>query len=383
VKKKHRIIVALSGGVDSSVAAFLLKEAGHEVIGLYMRNWHDETLTKNNECPWIEDSNYALEVADQIGIPFQILDLSTEYKERIINYMTSSYKKGLTPNPDILCNKKIKFDVFLEHAMKLKADFIATGHYCIKGKINDSYTIKEGRDKSKDQTYFLCQINQAQLKKSLFPIGKLTKKEVRDIAHKNNLVTANKKDSQGLCFVGKIKLPVFLQNQLKAKKGKIIEIKSNSEIYKNKKDESEDFNYQMDYGDQIGYHNGAHFFTIGQRKGLEIGGKKEPLFVIGTCVKKNLVFVGMGKKHPGLFRRILKIEIKKTHWIRKESKMKLNDKKEYKVRIRHRQKLQDATLELTNKFLLIKFKVAQRAIAKGQFAAWYHQSELIGSGEIN
>ncbi|MDC0189529.1 tRNA 2-thiouridine(34) synthase MnmA [Flavobacteriales bacterium] len=383
VNKKHRIIVALSGGVDSSVAAFLLKKSGHEVIGLYMRNWHDSTLTKDHECPWIEDSNYALEVANQIGIPFQVLDLSKEYKERIVNYMINSYGEGLTPNPDILCNKKIKFDVFLNYALKLKADYIATGHYCIKEKKNQSYIIKQGKDKIKDQTYFLCQINQLQLAKSLFPIGELSKQEVRDIAQKNNLVTANKKDSQGLCFVGKIKLPIFLQNQLKPKKGRIIEIESNSKIYKNTKDDSAAFSYKAGDGKEIGIHNGAHFFTIGQRKGLEIGGQKEPLFVISTNVKENIVFVGMGQNHPGLFRQSLALEINKTHWIREDTRMKISEKKEYKVRIRHRQALQDAVLELTKSYLFIRFKKPQRAIAKGQFATWYSKNELIGSGPIN
>tara|TARA_B100000902_G_C27294347_1_gene909045 strand:+ start:983 stop:2134 length:1152 start_codon:yes stop_codon:yes gene_type:complete len=382
MKKKHTIIIAISGGVDSSVAALLLKQAGHNVIGLFMRNWHDESLTIDNECPWIEDSHDALQICEQLNIPFQIIDLSKEYKERIVDYMISEYSAGNTPNPDILCNREIKFDVFLKYAMQLNADFIATGHYCIKSEYNNIVQLKRGRDRIKDQSYFLCQINQKQLKKTLFPIGELTKKEVRKIAEENNLVTAKKKDSQGLCFVGKIKLPVFLQNQLKNKKGDIIEISKQSKLYQLKLENGSERKYSVSDGKKIGEHIGAHYFTVGQRKGLNIGGKKDPLFVIGTDVKTNTIFVGMGKEHPGLFRNNLKIYSTSINWLRQDKELEINEKKEYFVRIRHRQILQKAILKMTKDYLYIEFIKKQRGIAKGQFAAWYENEELIGSGPI-
>lgn len=379
---KKRIVIALSGGVDSSVAAFLLKKKGYELIALYMRNWHDNSLTINNECPWIEDSNDALQIAHQLDIPFQIIDLSTQYKERIVDYMISQYKNGKTPNPDILCNKEIKFDVFLNYAINLKADYIATGHYCQKEYDGENYKLLRGKDLHKDQSYFLCQVNQNQLHKILFPIGHLNKKEVREIAKKNNLITAEKKDSQGLCFVGKIKLPVFLQQQIKKKKGDIIEVYQNSEIYLNEPLIGSEYLYQRSCGTKIGEHDGCHFYTIGQRKGLEIGGRKKPLFVLSTNVKENIIFVGMGKNHPGLFRKNLKIKLTEIHWLANKNKMQNNSKRKYLVRIRHRQELQKAELVLKNDYLCIFFQKEQRGISKGQFAAWYHKNELIGSGPI-
>ena len=382
MKKKDRIVVALSGGVDSSVAALLLKNAGYDVIALFMRNWHDDSLTINNECPWTEDSNYALGICDQLGIPFQIIDLSKEYKERIVDYMIQEYKKGYTPNPDILCNREIKFDVFLKYAMKLNADYIATGHYCIKKITAEIHTLHRGKDRVKDQSYFLCQITQEQLKKIIFPIGHLTKKEVRKIAKKNNLITAQKKDSQGLCFVGKIKLPVFLQNQIKSRKGDIIEINANSDIYKKEVSFGNERIYSPSQGEKIGRHDGAHYFTIGQRKGLKIGGKEKPLFVISTDVKKNIIYVGMGSNHPGLFRNNLKILASSINWLKKHEEMESSEIREYQVRIRHRQSLQKARLIMKKKYLYIAFAKQQRSIAKGQFAAWYKKNELIGSGPI-
>jgi len=383
MKKNQRIVIALSGGVDSSVAAFLLKKKGYDVIALFMRNWHDTTLTKDKNCPWIEDSQDALTIAQQLEIPFQIIDLSKEYKKRIIDYMIHEYEKGNTPNPDILCNKEIKFDVFLQHALKLNADFIATGHYCIKRTKGDIYQLIQGKDKSKDQTYFLCQINQQQLKKILFPIGHLTKTQVREIAKENNLITADKKDSQGLCFVGKIKLPVFLQHRIKNKKGDIIEIDKKSDLYNQKIEIGATIHYSKKDGEKIGEHNGSHNFTIGQRKGLIIGGRKEPLFVIGKDTKENIVFVGMGSTHPGLFRKNLRIKSENIHWLNKENIIPRNEEKYFLVRIRHRQKLQKATLYIKSNFLYIIFREKQRGIAKGQFAAWYKKTELIGSGPIN
>jgi len=381
--KPQTIVIALSGGVDSSVAALLLKNKGHNVIGLFMRNWHDKSLITNNECPWIEDSYHALEVANQINIPFQIIDLSKEYKKRIIDYMIKEYAKGNTPNPDILCNREIKFDVFLKYALKLKANYIATGHYCIKEREQGIYLLKQGRDTKKDQSYFLSQINQAQLEKIIFPIGHLTKKEVRKIAEKNNLITAKKKDSQGLCFVGKIKLPVFLQNQIKPKKGDIIEINSTSPLYSQKIALGDPIEYKSIDGQKIGTHNGAHLFTVGQRKGVNIGGKKEPVFVIATSVKYNTIYVGMGKNHPGLFRKSLKIKLSEAHWLIESQRIKQKETKEYMVRIRHRQSLQKASLYIENDYLYILFKNPQRGIAKGQFAAWYQNNTLIGSGAIS
>ena len=382
MKKKQTVVIALSGGVDSSVAALILKNAGHNVIGLFMKNWHDKSLTKHNECPWVEDSNYALEIANQIEIPFQVIDLSKEYKERIVDYMISEYKKGHTPNPDILCNREIKFDVFLKYALQLKANYIATGHYCIKEEKNGIFFLKKGKDKAKDQSYFLSQINQDQLKKLLFPIGKLTKKEVREIAKMNNLITATKKDSQGLCFVGKIKLPIFLQNQIKNKQGSIIEINPKSELYHKTTSLDYEIKYKPEYGKKIGTHNGAHLFTIGQRKGINIGGKPEPLFVLSTDVNKNIIYVGMGTNHPGLFRKKLKINEKNIHWLIPYKKLDVQSEKKYMVRIRHRQKPQNALLKMDKNYLHIVFEKPQRGIAKGQFAAWYEKNTLVGSGPI-
>ena len=383
MEKKKRIIIALSGGVDSSVAALLLKKAKHEVIALFMRNWHDEKLTIGNECPWLTDSHDALQIAEQLNIPFKIIDLSKEYKKRVVDYMINEYEKGFTPNPDILCNKEIKFDVFLKYAMNLKADFIATGHYCQKEiGPNDTHSLIQAKDKLKDQTYFLCQVNREKLKKIIFPIGHLTKKEVRKIAQENNLITANKKDSQGLCFVGKIKLPIFLKQKLKNKKGDIIEIPHNSYLYSKKPNVGDAIQYSPEDGKKIGEHHGAHYFTIGQRKGLTIGGKKAPLFVIETDVQKNIIYVGMGQKHSGLFRQNLKININNVHWLLKSTTIKKQEKKKFLVRIRHRQKLQDAYIYMDNVYLYILFQKPQRGISKGQFAAWYTNNKLIGSGPI-
>ena len=381
--KKKTIVVALSGGVDSSVAALLLKQEGHNVISLFMRNWYDNSLITNNECPWIEDSHHALEVANQINIPFQIIDLSKEYKERIIDYMISEYSQGRTPNPDILCNREIKFDVFLKYALKLNADYVATGHYCIKDVHENTCVLKQGRDKLKDQSYFLSQINQDQLKKIIFPIGHLKKTQVRAIATRNNLITASKKDSQGLCFVGKIKLPIFLQNQIKNKKGAIIEIDQKSPLYNKPVKLGDAIHYTPQDGENIGTHNGAHCFTIGQRKGVNIGGKKEPMFVISTNIEDNIIYVGMGKEHPGLFRKSLKIKSNDVHWLIKNEQLKTKSEKQYMVRIRHRQNLQKALLKMTKEYLYIIFEKKQRGIAKGQFATWYDNEVLIGSGPIS
>ena len=387
------VVVGLSGGVDSSVAAHLLIEQGYRVIGLFMKNWHDETVVINNECPWIDDSNDALAIAEQLNIPFQTLDLSAEYKERIVDYMFAEYQAGRTPNPDVLCNREIKFDVFLEAALKLGADYVATGHYCRKSseqiKGEEAHKLLAGKDDNKDQSYFLCQLNQFQLSKALFPIGELQKSEVREIAREQNLITANKKDSQGLCFVGKIKLPDFLQQQLQPKKGRIIELPedfSPYHDYEKKVDIRElaaPFEYTQTDGKDKGEHQGAHYFTVGQRKGLGVGGTPLPLFVIGTDVKENIVYVGQGDHHPGLYRKALKVNQEEIHWIREDLTLTPGKELHCKVRIRYRQDLEKATLFQTETDLFIRFENPQRGITSGQFAAWYLNDELLGSGVIS
>ena len=392
--KKGRVIVGLSGGVDSSVAANLLKEEGYEVIGLFMKNWHDESVTLSNECPWLEDSNDAMLVAEKLGIPFQTVDLSKEYKERIVDYMFDEYAKGRTPNPDILCNREIKFDVFLEIALSLGADFVATGHYCQKENLASSsgekfYRLLAGADTNKDQSYFLCQLTQKQLSKVLFPIGHLQKEQVRKIALKQDLVTAEKKDSQGLCFIGKVRLPDFLQQQLKPKAGTIIEIPNNFSVYSKSEIHQDDLvnrskklRYQPSDGVEVGKHNGAHFYTIGQRKGLGVGGNVEPLFIIDTNVDDNTIYVGQGKSHPGLFRHALKVAQEDIHWVREDLKLKSGETLSVHARIRYRQALQQATLFQTKDALYVSFEDPQSAITSGQFVAWYQKQELIGSGVI-
>lgn len=394
-----RVVVGLSGGVDSSVAAYLLQKQGYEVIGLFMKNWHDDSVTISDECPWLEDSNDALMVAEKLGIPFQTVDMSVPYKQRIVDYMFREYERGRTPNPDVLCNREIKFATFLEYALNLGADYVATGHYCRKDTIEVNgqtiYRLLAGKDQNKDQSYFLCQLSQAQLSRALFPIGDLQKSEVRAIAKELGLVTAEKKDSQGLCFVGKVRLPEFLQQQLAPKKGDIIQIPSTWQGYQDKEssklfecyeDElkyyAEKYHYSPTDGKVVGQHDGAHFFTIGQRKGLHVGGTVEPLFVIDTDTEKNIIYVGEGHAHPGLFRRTLFVKKEDIHWIRTDLALSLHQSMEAMVRIRYRQPLQKATLYLNDSGLYIDFTTPQSAITSGQFAAWYIEDELIGSGEI-
>ena len=392
--KKGRVIIGLSGGVDSSVAAYLLKEQGYEVIGLFMKNWHDESVTLSNECPWLEDSNDAMLVAEKIGIPFQTVDLSREYKERIVDYMFDEYSKGRTPNPDVLCNREIKFDVFLKIAISLGADYVATGHYCQKKSFKNQsgtkiYQLIAGKDNKKDQSYFLCQLSQKQLSNVLFPIGHLNKDQVRKIALKQNLVTAKKKDSQGLCFIGKVRLPDFLQQQLKPKMGKIIEIPTNFSNYSKLKNSDNDIlkrstklRYKPTDGIEVGKHNGAHFYTIGQRKGLGVGGNVEPLFIIDTDMDNNIIFVGQGKVHPGLFRLALRVSQSDIHWVRDDLSLNSGENLSVDARIRYRQVLQKATIFQTENTMYISFENPQFAITSGQFVAWYKEKELIGSGVI-
>ena len=393
-----RVVVGLSGGVDSSVTAHLLKEQGYEVIGLFMKNWHDDSVTISNECPWLEDSNDAMIVAEKLEIPFQVVDLSEQYKERIVDYMFDEYEKGRTPNPDILCNREIKFDVFMDIALKLGADYVATGHYCRKDEEiidgNPVYKLLAGKDNNKDQSYFLCQLSQEQLTKALFPIGELTKPEVREIAKKANLITAEKKDSQGLCFIGKVRLPEFLQQKLQPKEGVIVTIPSDFEQYtksapkfENKEAElayfSTKFSYKKEDGKVVGKHQGAHYFTKGQRKGLNVGGTKEGLYVIETDVVENVIYTGEGKSHNGLYRNILFVSNEELHWIREDLALKTGETMNVDARIRYRQALEKATLHKVETGLYVEFINKQAAIQEGQFVAWYQNEELLGSGVIS
>jgi tRNA-uridine 2-sulfurtransferase len=390
---KKRVVVGLSGGVDSSVTAYLLQQQGYEVIGMFMKNWHDDSVTISNECPWLDDSNDAMIIAQQLGIPFQAIDLSADYKTRIVDYMFAEYERGRTPNPDVLCNREIKFDIFLQAALKLGADYVATGHYARRGvtTVNNKtvYRLLAGKDNNKDQSYFLCQLTQAQLSKALFPIGDLNKPEVRAIAKQLNLATAEKKDSQGLCFIGKVHLPDFLQQQLKTKAGNIIEVPFNASMYNNGidsfnlKNSAAPYQYTPESGKVVGQHKGAHYYTIGQRKGLNIGGYEKPLFVIGTNTNDNIIYMGMGEDHPGLYRKGLFIPINDEHWIREDYRLKNGESKNYLARIRYRQKLEACTLHKEADGVYIIFDKAQRGITPGQFAAWYEGDELIGSGVIN
>jgi tRNA-specific 2-thiouridylase len=398
VNVMKRVVVGLSGGVDSSVAAYLLKKQGYEVIGLFMKNWHDDSVTISNECPWLEDSNDAMIVAEKLGIPFQTVDLSVQYKERIVDYMFNEYEKGRTPNPDVLCNREIKFDVFMKIALDLGADFVATGHYCRKGSIKKEgktvYQLLAGKDNNKDQSYFLCQLSQEQLAKTLFPIGELTKPEVRHIASEQGLITAEKRDSQGLCFIGKVKLPDFLQQQLKPKEGVIVEIPKNYQGYSQPAPnfnsvedqlvyESRKTNYNIADGRIVGKHQGAHYFTKGQRKGLAVGGTVEPLFVIDTDVNENVIYTGQGKSHPGLYKKTLFVTNDELHWIREDLAIKEGQSMQVMARIRYRQPLQKATLHKVSNGLYVAFDEMQSAITEGQFVAWYLDNELVGSGVIS
>ena len=387
-----RIAVGLSGGVDSSVAALLLKNAGHEVFAVFMQNWNDATGTLHGDCEWEEERSVAEMVARKIGIPFHFVDLSAEYRKRVVDYMFDSYERGLTPNPDVLCNREIKFDSFLRHALSLGADYVATGHYCRKGELagpdgKPSYQLLAGLDGNKDQSYFLCQLSQEQLRYALFPIGELTKPQVRRIAKEAGLPSADKKDSQGICFVGKVDLPLFLQQKLKAREGKVIEIFR--DYYDGRaaastiEEIAEPVVYREQDGKLAGVHQGAQFYTIGQRHGLNIGGHKNPLFVIATDVENNLIYVGEGQDHPGLYRRALRIEPRDIHWIRPEMAMTEGEERDYLVRIRYRQPLQQARLVRRSSGLYILFEKPQRGVTAGQFAAWYDNGgELEGSGVI-
>lgn len=395
--RKPKVVVGLSGGVDSSVAAYLLLAEGYDVIGLFMKNWHDDSVTISNECPWLEDSNDALIVAQKLGIPFQTIDLSATYKERIVDYMFAEYAAGRTPNPDVLCNREIKFDVFLQVALGLGADYVATGHYCRKVTTNDgsvlTHHLLSGLDPHKDQSYFLCQLNQEQLARSLFPIGGLMKSEVREIARAQGLITAEKKDSQGLCFIGKVRLPEFLQQQLKPNPGRIVEISSAHPCYSapftgeiNSVEDAEKaaipWSYTPEMGIDKGAHNGAHYFTVGQRKGLDVGGTPLALYVVDTDVVQNVIYVGQGNEHPGLWRRALKINHEEMHWVRPDLALSPGQSMEVTARIRYRQPLQSGIIWRGEADYFLSFSKPQSAITQGQFAALYLGQELIASGVI-
>ncbi|MDA0363835.1 MAG: tRNA 2-thiouridine(34) synthase MnmA [Bacteroidetes bacterium] len=378
-----RVVVGLSGGVDSSVAAHLLQQSGHEVIGLFMRNWTDESPTLEAECPWIEDSNDALLVAEKLGIPFQVLDLSSAYKTRIVDYMFAEYQAGRTPNPDVLCNREIKFDLFLEAALSLGADYVATGHYAQKTTSEDGmHHLLAGADGNKDQSYFLCQLNQTQLSKALFPIGHLPKPEVRRIAKEAGLVTAEKKDSQGLCFIGKVRLPDFLQQQLSIQTGQIIEVSRDSDVFIAPSC-GQPWPLKADHGTVVGSHPGAHFFTVGQRKGLLVGGKPLPLFVLATDIAENIVYVGQGEDHPGLYRPCVWMMPGEVHWVRPDLALQPGESLEVLARIRYRQALVPARLTAEESGLALVPTAPFKSVAPGQFAAWYLGDELIGSGIIH
>jgi tRNA-specific 2-thiouridylase len=392
-----RIVVGMSGGVDSSVVALLLKQQGHEVIGLFMRNWNDASVTLEDECPWIEDSRDAMMVAEHLGIPFQVLDLSGIYKERIVDYMFEEYGKGRTPNPDVLCNREIKFDVFLDEALKLGADFVATGHYVRKEVVLvdgiEEYRLMSGLDKNKDQSYFLCQLNQFQLSKALFPIGDLEKSEVRRLAAEGGLSTATKKDSQGLCFIGHVSLPDFLQQQLKVKEGEVIEIDANGIAAQREFDRMKNMAGLEDYhqwhskfsssdGHVVGKHQGAHFYTRGQRRGLQIGGKPRPLFVLQTDVINNVIFVGQGEDHPGLLSMGLFVLENESCWVRPSMRSKVLNSSDLMCKYRYRQTSVSCVLQVHELGYQVVFQAPQKSITSGQFVAIYLEDEIVFSGAI-
>ena len=408
----ERIVLGLSGGVDSSVAAYLLKKQGYEVVGIYMINWKDTVGTLSGDCPYEDDLLIAELVARKLDIEFHSVDLSDLYRERVVDYMFSEYQKGRTPNPDVLCNREIKFDVFIDAAKKYGATKVATGHYCRRDVltpgaevVNQSgrtmsemkagkpvYRLLAGSDPNKDQSYFLCQLSQDQLSKAMFPIGDIEKPEVRRIAEELGLATAHKKDSQGICFVGKVDLPVFLQQKLEKKTGKVVEIPADLKAYHRMipddlngklRKQAKPFFYRLKDGKVVGEHQGAHFYTIGQRKGLGIGGFEKPLFVLATDVDENLIFVGEGVDHPGLYRKTLRINPEEIHWVRPDKALEVGQSARYMVRERYRQPLQAATLYRLEEGLYIDFEVPQQSVTPGQFAAWYEGDEVIGSGAIS
>ena len=390
---KIRVVVGLSGGVDSSVAAYLLKEQGYDVVGLFMRNWHDTTGTLEGDCPWQDDQIFAELVARRLDIPFHFVDLSEQYRTRVVDYMFAEYERGRTPNPDVLCNREIKFDAFLEEALRLGADYVATGHYCRRrDEVVDGVTyhrLLAGVDPNKDQSYFLCQLSQQQLSRALFPVGDLLKPEVRRIAAEQKLATAKRKDSQGICFVGKVDLPVFLQQKLAPRQGDIVEIAPDWPGYAaaaartELAELAEPYRYMPADGRKVGEHNGAHYYTIGQRKGLGVSGRTEPLFIIATDTATNIVYVGQGQSHPGLYRRALRILPQEVHWVSPDRRLAEGESAPFSMRIRYRQPLQAGTLHMRADGAYMLFDEPQRGVTAGQFASWYRGEELVGSGVIS
>jgi tRNA-specific 2-thiouridylase len=308
--------------------------------------------------------------------------------------MFDEYAKGRTPNPDVLCNREIKFEIFSRYAQELGADYVATGHYCrrdeVVGRDGNTYSrLLAGNDPNKDQSYFLCQMSQAQLKNVLFPVGDIIKPEVRRIAAEQNLACAKRKDSQGICFVGKVDLPVFLQQKLKSKEGNIVEVTDDAYIYRRRHDDPDDYRalskpyvYTEADGFIIGKHIGAQYYTIGQRKGLNVGGHEKPIYVLATDINTNTIYIGMGDEHPGLFRKALFINENEIHNTRPDLALQPGERKRCKVRIRYRQPLQKAELIREPEGLYILFDEPQKSITPGQFAAWYDGDELFGSGVI-
>ncbi|MFO7940738.1 MAG: tRNA 2-thiouridine(34) synthase MnmA [Bacteroidales bacterium] len=388
-----KVIVGISGGVDSSIAAQLLKEQGYQVEGLFMKNWDDASVTLTSSCAWEDDWLFAKMTAEKLAIPLHFVDLSEAYFSRVTEYMFAEYAKGRTPNPDVLCNREIKFDLFVKEALKLGADYVATGHYARKETIDIDgkpvHRLLAGLDKNKDQSYFLCQLSQEQLAPALFPIGHLDKPEVRRLAEEHEFATATRKDSQGICFIGKVDLPTFLQQKLKAKEGKIIEIPESYEMPQQSANESElDYaarphEFTPEMGKKVGTHRGAHFYTIGQRKGLNLGGMQKAAYVLAIDVAENNVYVGQGHEHPGLLRQGLFIAPEEIHWIRKDLAPEADQPLQVEARIRYRQPLQKATLHNAHEGLYLIFHEKQRGITPGQFAAWYIEDELLGSGTIH
>jgi tRNA-specific 2-thiouridylase len=385
----ERVIVGLSGGVDSSVSAYLLKEEGYDVHALFMKNWEDQEGVLTSSCTWEDDWVFAQMVSDKLDIPLHFVDFSREYKKRVVDYMFAEYQKGRTPNPDVLCNREVKFDLFVKEAKKYNADFVATGHYCSKGSFEKEgrriYSLYAGEDSNKDQSYFLCQISQKQLSKSLFPLGEIEKPRVREIAEKLQLATAQRKDSQGICFVGKVDLPQFLQQRLEPRKGDIIKIEKDAVPVNpnlSLRELSRPYQFSELTGKKVGEHKGAHFFTVGQRRGLNVGGTKEPLYVLGTDVDENIIYVGEGSDHPGLFRKGLFIENSEVHWLREDLSMNAGEEKNFDFRIRYRQPLQKGRMVMQEEGAYVEFEDWQRGVTPGQFAAWYKNNELLGSGPI-
>ena len=391
---KKKVVIGLSGGVDSAVSALLLKLQGYDVHALFMINWKNSSVTLSGDCAWEEDQLVAQMVAKQIGIPLHVVDSSERYMTHVVDYMFNEYSRGRTPNPDVLCNREIKFEIFNRYAQELGADYVATGHYCRReettGSDGNTYSrLLAGSDPNKDQSYFLCQMSQEQLKNVLFPIGDIIKPEVRRIAAEANLACAKRKDSQGICFVGKVDLPVFLQQKLKSKEGDIVEITDDAFVYRNRHDNPDDLEalarpyiYTPDDGFIIAKHIGAQYYTIGQRKGLNIGGHEKPVYVLATDIERNIIYIGMGDDHPGLFRKALFIHNDEIHNVRPDLALKNGECLRCKVRIRYRQPLQDAEVIKKEQGIFIKFDIPQKSITPGQFAAWYINDELIGSGVI-